>query len=384
MNPGTPIPLTRLPYSRRPFFVAALIMTMSLIAMPAANPAHAQSGIVLRDLTRLEDRTVKSYSQESIVLDDGSQLTWDQVLKADLGDNRQAEFDRNIRDIGLPLFRMNRRIQIGDWSRLNAVADSLMIRYSGIDSPTGKAVCLAAAKGKLESLERAAAVVPFVMACHKRASLDPDTARLLNFSLEELQAGVSLQLLPVWFDLEQVRKQLPILEGYAVELEDEFPAGGYLYLASFHLALGQPDKAKLSLKKVVDLDPATRQWKRLLVSQADRDSRQDPNRMNLFQVNDSTMSGPRAVSAYLDAVALDRGGEAKPESVILSYLKVAALWGEDFPNLTASAIYRSIEVADQANMVQESNSLSAELLRRYAKSYHGRRLKNRTSSSGPD
>ena len=90
-------------------------------------PAHGQSNIILRDLSLIEGREIKSFDLQSIELDDGTELSWDQVFRATVQPDRQAEFDQNIKEIGLPLFRLRQRIAIGDWNRLNEITDQMMI-----------------------------------------------------------------------------------------------------------------------------------------------------------------------------------------------------------------------------------------------------------------
>jgi hypothetical protein len=333
----------------------------------------AQSNIVLRDLTLISDRTIDSFSQESVRLSDDSELSWDQILRGQVKPEQQAEFDRNVREIGLPLFRLQKRIQVGDWARLNEITENLMIRYSGIDSETAKSVCLATAKGKLESGRRVEAVLPFLMACGKSATLSLPEIEALGFTKQDFQDGVASQLLPVWFDIERVRAQKKLLESYAFELGPDFPPGGKVYLASFCLSLGQFEKGKKYAGEIESDSELVQQWKALLLSEIDRRTRADANGLNLFQVNEGTTVGPQAASAFFDALALDTAkADTKPFPQILEYLKVAALWEEQFPNLSSAAIYRAIELAEAANLSEEAKSMTGELLRSFAKSYHGR------------
>ncbi len=337
---------------------------------------EAQS-VVMRDLTLLPERNVVGFNQESVELDDGSMLTWDQVLQADAGE-RQEEFDRNVREIGLPLFRLKKRIEIEDWNRVAALADQLLVRYSGVDSPSAKLVCLAAVRGLLETNQREASVFPFLLACSKSSELSPEILKQLGMHAEDLELGVAAAVCPVWFDQQAVAEQYQRIADYLADESGELPReanGGYVYMASFCIASGDLNKALEYLQKVDATDERLQQWKLLLESEVDRISRRDKRAINLFRADESTSSGPSATCSFLDARSEDSLlRDSEPARVILGYLKVTAIWGEQFPDLASASLYEAIEVARDSNLTREAETLSAELLRRYPNSYHGRLL----------
>ncbi len=364
-----------MPYRR----IAMMLLLLCVFAWPISS--QGQSNIVLRDLTLISNRTVESFDQDKVRLNDGSELSWDKILQGRVAADRQVEFDRNLREIGLPLYQLKQRIKIGDWVRLHEVADSLLVRYSGIDSAIAKTVCLAAAKGKSESGRRVEAVLPFLMASVKRASLPEDGWEVMEFSASDLEIGVASQLLPVWFDRESIKAQKSALEAYRIELGERFPDGGKVYLASFCLVLEQYDDTKRYADQVGEANQTLRQWKRLLLSEVDRRTCEDANQVDLFQADNETVDEVRAALAYFDALALDRKFvDIDSTSQILEYMKVPALWGERFPNIASAAIYRSIDLAKKSNMSEEAKTLAEELFRRYPKSYHGKLLDSETPS----
>ena len=332
-----------------------------------------QSPIVLRDLTLIEDRTVESFSLESIKLNDGTQLGWEQVFRATVQPERQAEFDRNLVEIGLPLVRLRQRIAIGDWNRLHEITDQLMIRYSGVDSSIGKTVCVAAMKGRLETDSRAAAVLPFLMACGKSSELPEQVLKSLDLTAGELESGICKQLLPVWFDLESVKQQKNLIIAYSKEQGVSLPNGGYIYLASFSIALEQWDQAKQFLDEVSNPDPNTKQWKQLLVSEVDR-RRLGESGIGDFRVDSQTQPAIVAVSQFWSAETNASKAAVNPAGNILEYLKVSALWGDRFPSLASASLYRAILLAESSNMAEEAKTLTAELLRSHTNLYHERLL----------
>lgn len=353
-----------------------LLRTLVLIGVcfsACPNLIFGQANVVLRDLTLISDRTINSFDQNAVRLSDGSELSWDQILRGHVAVDQQGKFDRYVRDIGLPLFQMKQRIRLRDWTRLNEIADLLFVQYSGEDSTIGKTVCLASAKGKLETGERAAAVLPFLMATVKQSTLSDETLGAMGYQPDELEIGVSVQLLPVWFDLDLAKVQRQALMAFAAELGDKFPEGGFVYLASFSLALEEFEEAKRFANQISGSHETLLQWRQLLLSEVDRRTRVDLHRVNRFQVDAKTPAEVRAASRYFDAIAAEKSmQEGNPLPVLLEHMKVAALWGEQFPNLSSAAMYRAVRLAKSAEMSKEAETISKELLSRYSKSYHGK------------
>lgn len=332
-----------------------------------------QANVVLRDLTLITDQTVHTFNQDSVRMSDGTTLSWDQILRGRVAAEDQQEFDRYVREIGLPLYQMKQRIRVRDWTRLDEVAGTLFVQYSGEDSTIGKTVCLASAKGKLETGARAEAVIPFLMASIKQSSLSDETLEAMGYQRSELAIGVSPQLLPVWFDLNAVGVQKQSLVAFAAELGDKFPGGGYVYLASFSLALGELEEAKGFATKISDRHETLKQWKRLMLFEIERQTHEDLHLGDRFQIDDESPAGVRAVSRYFDAIASENAlREGDPVPVILQHMKVAALWGKQFPDVSAAALYRAARLAESVGMSDEAETISRELLRKYSKSYHGK------------
>ena len=353
--------------------IRKLIFTICVCLLIHPVMSWGQANVVLRDLTLISDHTIASFDQDSVRLSDGSELSWDLILRGQVAADQQQEFDRYVREIGLPLFQMKQRIQVRDWARLNEAVDSLFVQYSGVDSAIGKTVCLASAKGKFETGARAEAVLPFLMASVKQSSLPEASLDAMGYQASELRVGVSNQLVPVWFDMASVTTEKQSLEAYADELGNKFPQGGFLYLASFCLALGEFEEAKQYAMQISDQQAALRQWKLLILSEVDRRTRTDIHRANKFQVEDDTLAEVRAASRYFDAVAAEKVLQKDdPVRLILEYVKVAAIWKDQFPNLSAAALYRAAVLAKSADMLDEADAISEELLRRYPKSYHGK------------
>ncbi|MDG1873316.1 MAG: hypothetical protein P8J27_05365, partial [Mariniblastus sp.] len=100
-------------------------ISIPIIMMLVANSALAQSTIVLRNLELIKGKSIESFDRTAVQLTDGTELSWDEILRANLGNDRQEEFDQHIIEIGLPIFRLKSRIKRGDWTGAGLMAEPI-------------------------------------------------------------------------------------------------------------------------------------------------------------------------------------------------------------------------------------------------------------------
>ena len=222
-----------------------------------------RSPIVLRDLSLIRDNAISDVDRNAITLSDGSKLAWDQVLKAELSGEpesrtapaRQTEFDDYVKQIGLPLFRLKTRIKQGDWAGAGKIGgpmfDSVMADKSDFPDPSVEyLVCLATMKSRIgqgsATQNRASAVLPFLRASWIRSSVDQKTIAMVaaDPSAEKREDGLSPELMPFWFDVDQIRsakKQLEQLAKLGVDRNSNKTkmVGKEIYLASMQIELDQ-------------------------------------------------------------------------------------------------------------------------------------------------
>src|SRR5262245_30496673 len=69
--------------------------------------------IVLRNLKIVTDRTVASFDVDGVKLDDGSVLGWDEIERATIDGDKQDAFDKQLLELGGPLYRIRQRLSTG-------------------------------------------------------------------------------------------------------------------------------------------------------------------------------------------------------------------------------------------------------------------------------
>ena len=232
-----------------------------MIAAPVDSAPAKQ--IILRDHTRISGRSVSAFDQDSIQLDNGVELAWDQVLKAKVADDQQARFDQFIKEIGLPLARIKFRLASGDWNGGCRLAPSLSDQWqeqlnmnaTQLEVDQRYLVARLAADQHLRSGARGLAVLNLVSALGWQRRVSDDVKTFVGeqvYSPQVVATGFDLQLLPIWFDDREIRLVHPQLLSWAKSLPEPSP-GIWLYLASMEIRLGQADLADQHLFRLREL-----------------------------------------------------------------------------------------------------------------------------------
>ena len=69
--------------------------------------------------------SVTSFDEDGVRLDDGMVLGWDRIESARLSGQRQADFDRSLKELGDGLYRIRQRLRVGDYRDLQTHAEAL-------------------------------------------------------------------------------------------------------------------------------------------------------------------------------------------------------------------------------------------------------------------
>ena len=395
-------------------FVLAIVLFSIQIVIPRS--VFAQSPIVLRDLSLIRDKAISDFDRNAITLSDGSKLAWDRVLKAELSGepesktapSRQPEFDRNLKQVGLPLFRLKTRIKQGDWAGAGKIAgpmfDSVTAGKSDFPNPDIEyLVCLATMKsrtGQGSAMQnRASAVLPFLRASWVESSVNPKTIEMVAAysnaekpNAEKRADGLSPELLPVWFNVDQIQsslkqiEQLPNLEANTTPDKANM-VGKEIYLASMQIELDQTDQANATLNrlnrnrsKLVDA------WRIVLRARMLQRSGNHVQAQSMLDKNsDSIIGDARPVAIYYRGLSefeihsrdgkietpLNSAVDTDLSNSSLMLLRLPALYGESHPELAAAGLYHVAEIAKLRGHLDQSKKLSRELLQRYPRTYHG-------------
>jgi hypothetical protein len=375
--------------------VRNLILCMAYINWGAPNLARqdveaqpAKTPIVLRDLTLIRGKSVSKFDDTSIVLSDGSRLTWDQVLKANVAEDRQKEFNLMLNQIGLPLFRLKSRIGNGDWAGAGEIAepiyDASIVRGNvSPDTDTFYLVCLATMKSRIRKGDRAAALMPFIRAARLQPKVSKQVREIVGargIPQRDQETGLSHELLPVWFDNSTLQKAASSLSNWLGRVaQDNGPApapGTTIYLASLKIELGQTEEAMRLLRSVrFDSDAELSSWRTVLEARHHQKTKNLLNAQTMLEMNEKKITGLARLAALyyrgINVVDQPDTSDLDRSKAILTLLRIPALHGDEHRDLAAAAIYQSAEIAKLRRRATDEQKLRDELLRRYPRTYHG-------------
>ncbi len=381
-----------------PYGAALRILILSLVSFKGAGsilsgqelPVHS-APIVLRDLTLVRGKTIIDFDHTWIELSDGSRLSWDQVLKAEVAENRQKEFDLNVEQIGLPLFRLKSRIRNRDWVGAGEIAEPIYVGSidnqstsqgnASINADTAYLVCLATMNSRIGKSDRTGALMPFVHTIRLQPSISDALRKMVGtrgIPQHDLELGLSRDLLPVWFDdreLENASGSLKAtLENWTSG--NDPPPGLTVYLASLKIELGQTDQALRLLRSLrSSADQEVDNWRKVLEARLDQKTKTALNSQTVLDRNANKITGwARPVALYyrgINVVTQPETSDLDRSKAILTLLRIPARYESDCPDLAAAAIYQAAKISHERGRETDEQKLRDELLRRYPNTYHG-------------
>lgn len=341
-----------------------------------AMQGMAADRLILRNLTILSDRTVVEFNLDGVRLDDGRVVGWYDIERGQVSADKQAEFDRFLKEIGEPLFRVRQRLRVGDYRDLEVHVEPLYPRFAGRRSSTAYTVVQATMWSRIAQGRREAAVEPYFRAYeYVRAQgtqeLDLPGSKRLEFNP---RTGLTPALVPLWFDAKAAREAMPLVAKAAGEMAQPRPAGAYVYFATLALAAGDLATADRVLKGVPSDGGELGQLLEIIAVQRE-------------QVAGSTGSAGSAAGrlaarwsqfpAELHPLALYWLGQAHLRSEdtkvrqrgLLELLRIPAWYGESSPDLAAAALHAAMESLRKEGDSRGSIALRNELLVRYGQTY---------------
>ncbi len=362
-------------------------ISIPIIMMLVANSALAQSTIVLRNLELIKGKSIESFDRTAVQLTDGTELSWDEILRANLGNDRQEEFDQHIIEIGLPIFRLKSRIKRGDWTGAGLMAEPIfsdlqLIEKSPFTDDIKYLVNLATMKSRLKSGNRAGAVLPFLRALEIQPHVAPETLELTGENCLPENQSVALlpELLPVWFDIENVaisKEQIASTKSIGPSL------GRSIYLASMQIELDQNNPAEALLDQIeTSKSKAAKLWSLVLRARMLQRAGEHVQCQSLLDRNATKFTGDlRPVAIYYRALndLLIQPKSARPNQTsdvqlsktTLMLLRIPAIYGKQHPELAAAAIFQAAKIAKSRGRHQEAQKLTQQLLQRHSHTYHG-------------
>lgn len=362
--------------ARRAFVVGLVLVWHGLIA----SAAQGADRIILRNLEVLGDRTVVSFDQDGVVLDDRRVLAWDEVERATVGQD-QEKFDKLLADLGEPLFRLRQRLSVGDYQGLLPHAEALLPHYLARRSRTAHLVFQALMWGRLDAGQRESALEAYLLAIDCLQRLPPSMHGDLLPGDRRLRwdasTGLSPELPPVWFDEPAAREALSRVGRAIGAMKRPWPAGVRIYYASLALAAGDDARAAGALEQLDRTLPVIDQLAVLL--QVEREVRRGSPGAATQQLDEqwTSYSGLSRVMAlyWLGRAGVQDESPQRRQDGLLLLLRLPAAHGQEFPELAAAALYEADRHLRAAGDSAASTAVRGELLTSYSGTYYASQVR---------
>lgn len=374
----SPVPKVVIAARDRSRWLSAL--SWMFFCLAATGHSFAADRIILRNLDVLTDRTVVSFDEDGARLDNQAVLTWDDIERARVADDKQAEFDRLLAELGTPLYRIRQRLTVGDYRGLLPQAETLFPRYSNRRGQTAYMVCQALMWGKIAAGQREQAVEPY-FCCYEILRTQPTLANQLPGPRRlkiDPQTGMTPELLPVWFDSDAAKSELPDVYAAIGRMRTPRPDAARVYFTTLAIAGGQTEQAARVLATIPDTAPATRQLKwiteaQMLAAQGKDEEAAKSLAGRLSEFSDDA----RPLATFrLGSVQLRSEDHQVAQDGLLHLMHIPALYGKSHPELAAAALYQAMQFFAEEGDSDGNAATRKELLEQFPQTYHAAKLRD--------
>lgn len=334
---------------------------------------QAADRIILRDLTVITDKTVVSFDEDGVKLNDGAVLTWDAIEKASIAADKQTAFDELLKSLGGDLYRLRQRLSVGDYAGLAPQAESLYPKFKTRSSETALMVCQATMWSRLATGAREMALAPYlrVFAMLRRAG-DPPSLPGNRKPAVDVNTGLSQDLAPIWFHAEAARNALPDALEAVRALGGDRPPAAYIYYAALAITAGEQDKATQTLDALKNPPKPIADLRDVLLVQLEAQSGKPGPACERLQSELGELdrfSKPLALY-WLGKIESSDDDAVRRQEGVLRLLRIPALYGEDQPEVASAALYQSMQALQAANNRQGAEALRRELTTSYPATHH--------------
>jgi hypothetical protein len=352
---------------------------IAFLAAMVVSQASAADRIILRNLQVLTDRTVASFDLDGIVLDNGAVLGWDEIENATVG-SRQAEFDAQLQDVGVHLYRVRQRLSVGDYSGLRPHAETLFPQYAGRTSASAYMVCQAYMWALLADGQREAALEPYLWCVaylgEKQRAGQPVSLPGPRRLKWDPGLGLSDELIPVWFDREAARRVLPQVGTAIGRMPRPWPLGVRIYYASLALAAGESERARTAIEGTNGDAPLSGSWAAILQAQQELENGESGEALRQLRAQVAEISGTaRPVALYwLGRSLVSSQDIAQRRDGMLLLLRIPAVYRETHRELAAASLYHTMQALSEVEDAAGSVAVRNRLLDQYAGTYFAARV----------
>ncbi len=356
-----------------------VIVLAALALAFSGNWSLAADRLVLRNLEVISDRTVVSFDENGVVLDNGARLGWEEIEAGSVAQH-QAEFDRMVRELGQPLFRIRQRLAVGDLIGLAQPTEALWSRYRSSRGPVAYRVAVSLMWARLAAGRREEAAVPAVWAIENRRHLLQPSAELLSLPGKrrpqwDAASGLLLELLPVAWDPSAAARVLEELGATIGQMEQPWPPAARIYYATMAAAAQRFDRAYKALD-TGDSELAT--WLAVVQLQEALATGQASPAVAQLETRWRTMDGAERIALlyWLGRYFLQQPNPS-PDHGLVRLVRLAA---ELEPNMDAEPAASALELIQEElkrrGDMTGSARVRAEILKNFGHTQSARRLQD--------
>jgi hypothetical protein len=362
---------------RRSAFACALFLGLAFV-----SPAFADR-IILRNLTVLSEVTVENFDLDGVKLSDGRTFGWDEIERGQIAADRQAEFDKILGEVGIPLLRIRQNLESGAHARLAEVVEPVLAQYQDRRGPTAYLVNQAAMWGRLAQGRREEAVASYAR-CLALLAEDPTVADRLpgkrRMAIGPL-TGLVGDISPVFFDSAVARTAYEEVVALIRERNLRQP-GVYAYAAALAVAAGEIDVAEKVQGSLQGAGAEIASLKELLaleIALAKKTPDVEAARTD-FAKWERQPEGVRPAWLFVTGAAMASAEDAtRRDEGIAALLHVPALYASSEPTVSAAALDAAAQAAERAGDAKAASRLRAELTSRFPDSSFARELASEKS-----
>lgn len=368
----------------RAVWVASVASAALCASICGALDSCGADRIILRDLTILGDRSVVSFDEDGVRLDDDTTLTWDRIERGSVSSDKQAAFDQLRDEIGRPLFQLRVRLRVGDDLGLVEPAERLAARFAERDGASAYLVQRALMRARLATGRREGAVEPYLRCLAQlwnapQAASSP-SARAAELPIElrmrvDPDTGLSLELLPVLFEATAAQAALPGVRQAALRFAEPRPDALRIYFAALAAAAGDAEAAERSISGIAARDGSPEaerraaDWRDVLRLAMDyRAASGGPALTQLAARLDSLSPLCRPVAYHWTGLARLQSSDVESQmDGVLTLLHLPARFGSEQPDLAAAALATAADALEKLGDATGAAALRRERISRYAR-----------------
>ena len=352
-----------------------------------AGEIEGADRIVLRNLDVVSGKTVASFDEDGVRMDDGSLITWDGIERGQVAAGQQAAFDRMLQGLGTPLYRIRQRLTVGDYAGLLDHAETLYPRYVKRSSRTAYMVIQSLMWARLSVGRREESVEPYLRSyAYLRSTADkkvvlPGTRRLQV----DMETGMSPELAPIWFDAESAKTVLPAVLQAITDIPDPRPEGTRVYYGTLALAAGDVERGVTVLRGIEGKHPSLAELRDIAGAQLEVANGQPGTAVSSLtnRLHEMSVANKPLAIYWLGIAKLLSDREQVQREGVLQLIYLPAIYGKQSPELAAAALYRTMSAFNTWQDDPAQSAIRRELLGQYGQTYYGAKIMAELSPKSP-